>query len=213
MDFCQLVAHFLWTHTSTAVLRQGVPNVHFLLYGGPPCSPYFEPGFYYKGSISDDSEQVLLISLFPVTCRPLVDLCLFSIILSLSQLESTWLLPLLPWPSPPWTHTNAPSSCGSTSSLNPGWDIHMCPGLSPGWEQLVLGCPWWRRIWKPGWPSTDRVLTDWMQSHHVWAGLIDRLRWRSRSRVRPESLVRSSQRQRPETDTPTAYVQQKPKAN
>lgn len=25
-------------------------------------------------------------------------------------------------------------------------------------------------------PSTDRVLTDWVLSHHVWAGLIDTVR-------------------------------------
>lgn len=42
-------------------------------------------------------------------------------------------------------------------------------------------------------PSTDRALTDWVQSHHVWAGLADRVRQWIRSRVHPESQVRSRQ--------------------
>lgn len=147
-----------------------MPSVHFLLYGGPPCSPYFEPGFCYKGSISDDSEQVLLISLFPVTCRPFVDLCLFSITLSLSHLESTWQLPLLPWPhqctlflwlniftKPRLGHPHVP------------WAVTWL-GAAGAWLPMVEE-DLEARLTQP-----DRVLTDWMQSHHVWAGLIDRLR-------------------------------------
>lgn len=182
MDFCQLVAHSLWTHTSTVVLRQGVPCVHFLRYGKPPCSPYFETGFYNKGSLSDDSEQVLLIS-FPCHlqrfCRP------FFVLRDIVSFPAWEYLapPFLPRPCPPRTCTHASPSCGSTASLN-----------QAGTSTCALGCRLARSCRcsvahdgegsrSQADPSRDKVLTDWTQCHRMWAGLTDRVRRKAGKQV------------------------------
>lgn len=106
----------LWARTSSLVLRQGVPRVHFPLHEEPPCSPFFEPGFHNKGPASEDSEQIPPFSLFPVTHRPFVRSPLHHLF---PCLKSTWLLPCLPWPSPPRIPAQASSVCGSRASFKP----------------------------------------------------------------------------------------------